>query len=326
MVLSYWSDPDLGFAGDDFIGIDTSLQISYCYNSDNDDESVDGGYGSNPPAIGYLYLQNPSVPSVQSDSGLVDGKWRKGIRNTRIGANVPGLKSMGPVPGFGDPVLGKYNGTGQWYNIMQGLKEYGDTIVDPNTFQQVKIALAGDPVAKTGWYEGEGWPGGPSLGGDRRLYTSTEKFTLAPGDTQEIVIAIMLARGTSNINSITELRNVATQVKDFYYSQFVTGIQDKSVQPNEFVLHQNYPNPFNPSTVISWQLAVGSHVSLKIFDVLGNEIATLVNEEQPVGRYSIKFNTTNNNQLTTNSLPSGVYFYQLRAGNFVQTKKIIVLK
>jgi len=93
-----------------------------------------------------------------------------------------------------------------------------------------------------------------------------------------------------------------------------------------FSLEQNFPNPFNPTTVISWQLAVGSSVTLKVFDVLGSEVATLVDEEQPSGNYSIIFDTTNNPQLTTNSLPSGVYLYQLRAGNFVETKKLVITK
>jgi len=69
-----------------------------------------------------------------------------------------------------------------------------------------------------------------------------------------------------------------------------------------------------------------SSVTLKVFDVLGSEVATLVDEEQPSGNYSIIFDTTNNPQLTTNSLPSGVYLYQLRAGNFVETKKLVITK
>ncbi|MCK9211877.1 MAG: T9SS type A sorting domain-containing protein [Ignavibacteriaceae bacterium] len=94
--------------------------------------------------------------------------------------------------------------------------------------------------------------------------------------------------------------------------------------PSAYKLEQNYPNPFNPETVISWQLAAGSFVTLKVYDVLGNEVATLVNEEQPAGSYQVNFNT----QLTTNNkqLSSGIYFYQLRAGNFVQTKKMILLR
>jgi len=101
---------------------------------------------------------------------------------------------------------------------------------------------------------------------------------------------------------------------------------ESPVFPSEFALYQNYPNPFNPETVISYQLSVLSKVTLKVFDVLGKEITTLVNEEQSAGKYSVKFETSNNTQLTTNTLPSCVYFYQLRAGNLVETKKMLLLR
>ncbi|MFA6026080.1 MAG: T9SS type A sorting domain-containing protein [Ignavibacteriaceae bacterium] len=100
-----------------------------------------------------------------------------------------------------------------------------------------------------------------------------------------------------------------------------TNIVEKSKEvPTSFSLSQNFPNPFNPSTIISWQLAVGAHVTLKVFDVLGNEVATLVNEEQPVGSYQVEFSSKNT------EISSGVFFYQLRAGEFVQTKKMILMK
>jgi uncharacterized delta-60 repeat protein len=88
--------------------------------------------------------------------------------------------------------------------------------------------------------------------------------------------------------------------------------------PSEFFLYQNYPNPFNPSTVISWQLPVASQVSLKIYDILGREVATLVNEEKPAGSYEVKFNASN--------LASGIYFYQFKASQFVSTKKLVLIK
>lgn len=87
---------------------------------------------------------------------------------------------------------------------------------------------------------------------------------------------------------------------------------------SSYILTQNYPNPFNPSTVISYQLPVSSDVTLKVFDVLGNEIETLVNEEKPVGTYEITW--------YAEQLPSGVYFYQLKAGDFISTKKMILMK
>lgn len=89
-----------------------------------------------------------------------------------------------------------------------------------------------------------------------------------------------------------------------------------------FTLNQNYPNPFNPSTVISYRLPVTSNVSLKVYDILGNEIATLVNEEKSAGEYEVEFNTSSINHQPS----SGIYFYQLKAGNFTQTKKMILLK
>jgi len=98
----------------------------------------------------------------------------------------------------------------------------------------------------------------------------------------------------------------------------VTNQEEISILPGDFVLNQNYPNPFNPTTKISWQSPVGSMQTLKIYDVLGNEVATLVNEEKSAGYYEVAFDGS--------SLPSGIYFYRLTAGEFVQTKKMMLMK
>ncbi len=101
--------------------------------------------------------------------------------------------------------------------------------------------------------------------------------------------------------------------------------------PDEFELLQNYPNPFNPSTVISYRLPVRSFVSLKIYDILGNEIATLVNEEKQPGSYEVEFDVAQYSNLSSGSstrvsYASGVYLYQLKAGSFIQTKKMVFIK
>jgi photosystem II stability/assembly factor-like uncharacterized protein len=88
--------------------------------------------------------------------------------------------------------------------------------------------------------------------------------------------------------------------------------------PINYFLSQNYPNPFNPSTKITYSLPNTGMVQIKVFDLLGQEIATLVNEEKPVGTYEVNWNAAN--------LPSGVYFYRIQAGSFVQTRKMILLK
>jgi N-acetylneuraminic acid mutarotase len=102
------------------------------------------------------------------------------------------------------------------------------------------------------------------------------------------------------------------------YAPPISDVEQDFNLPTEFSLEQNYPNPFNPSTKISWQSPVSCWQTLKVFDVLGNEIATLVDEYKPTGTYELTWNAAN--------LPSGVYFYQLRASSFVDTKKMILLK
>jgi hypothetical protein len=97
-----------------------------------------------------------------------------------------------------------------------------------------------------------------------------------------------------------------------------TIVEELETELEYFNLHQNYPNPFNPNTRINYQIPEQSFVTLKIFDVLGKEIDTLVNEEKPAGKYKVEFDG--------NGLPSGVYFYQLQAGSFVETKKMILLR
>jgi hypothetical protein len=105
-----------------------------------------------------------------------------------------------------------------------------------------------------------------------------------------------------------------------YFSSLQTGINypNSDASPDNYFLEQNFPNPFNPTTKISFSIPKLSSVTLKVYDVLGNEIETLVNEEKPVGTYELTWNAAN--------LPSGVYFYQIRADNFIQTKKMILLK
>ncbi len=104
------------------------------------------------------------------------------------------------------------------------------------------------------------------------------------------------------------------------HSLNITSIEEEQFNglPTEYELNQNYPNPFNPITVISWQSPVSSWQTMKVYDVLGNEVATLVNEYKSAGRYEVYFNGS--------GLTSGIYFYKISSGSFVETKKMILLK
>ena len=100
----------------------------------------------------------------------------------------------------------------------------------------------------------------------------------------------------------------------------VTSVSNQSINPGKYNLSQNYPNPFNPTTTINYVVPKRSLVIIKVYNILGKEVATLVNEEKPAGHYSIKLSADKY------KLSSGVYFYRMQAGNFVVTKKLVLMK
>jgi hypothetical protein len=110
------------------------------------------------------------------------------------------------------------------------------------------------------------------------------------------------------------------QIVGFWYVQHsvITGLNPTANLPAEFSLEQNYPNPFNPSTTIMYQLPRSSMVRLSVYDVLGREVAVLVDERKNAGSYEVKFDAV--------GLASGVYLYRLQAGEYVGTKKLLLIK
>jgi hypothetical protein len=102
------------------------------------------------------------------------------------------------------------------------------------------------------------------------------------------------------------------------YNKVASGVKRDELLPHHYNLGQNFPNPFNPSTEIQFSLPHRNFVTLKIFDLLGREVATLVSEELSAGNYSTRWDAA--------GMPSGVYFYRLQAGEFVETKKLLLLR
>jgi len=98
----------------------------------------------------------------------------------------------------------------------------------------------------------------------------------------------------------------------------IVSVKSDEITPISFALKQNYPNPFNPTTIIKYQIPELSFVTLRVYDVLGNEIATLVNEEKPSGYFELEFDAT--------ALPSGIYFYRFQVGSYIETKKMVLMK
>ena len=146
-----------------------------------------------------------------------------------------------------------------------------------------------------------------------------DNFTFNPGDTQVVVMAQMMAKGSNNKNSVTKLKQLSDNVYNSYKGGNISiGINQISQIANSFMLYQNYPNPFNPVTTIKFQIPENTFTSLKIYDVAGKEISTIVNENLSRGEYEYLWNA--------NSFPSGIYFYRLETESYTQTRKMILVK
>ncbi len=132
-------------------------------------------------------------------------------------------------------------------------------------------------------------------------------------DTAYIYVMLVSERDSVHIGSYF-------LVDDIAYAGTATGVaeQPQSAKPAVFALDQNYPNPFNPTTTIKYELPKTSMVKLSVFDLLGREVATLVNERKDAGAYQVRFDGS--------ALPSGIYFYRIVAGDFVQTRRLALVK
>jgi hypothetical protein len=146
-----------------------------------------------------------------------------------------------------------------------------------------------------------------------------------------IIVTADLTSATASDSVAIDLRVASKDANGFTVDQVVspafavgnwkivgTGVPTQEGPPARFALEQNYPNPFNPATTIRYELPKATKVSLRIYNVLAQLVATLVNERQEPGYHQFQWNASN--------VPSGIYFYRLQAGDFVETKKLILLK
>lgn len=155
--------------------------------------------------------------------------------------------------------------------------------------------------------------------------STVEKYTYRSSDGTPLVLLYKVNGGdhtwpgASFPNYVTN-RDIDANVEIWnFFRQFTTAVEAfRTPIPECFLLSQNYPNPFNPSTTIEYQLPIQAYVSLRVFNMLGQEVVALVSEEQGAGYKSVDFNG--------GELPSGVYLYRLQAGDFVATKKLVLLK
>ncbi len=207
VFVALWTDTDIGDAGDDFEGCDTLLQLGYAYNAYLTDSEYDQ-FGLPPPAFGYTLLQGPIVPSAGDEATFNFGR-RADYRNLPM--TTFWYKGTGTA--ISDPPLRDYSGTLRWYKILNGYIPTNDNMNDlhrqiigsgPNMGEPTLFPMAGDPVSDYGDVDGQGWNPGP---GGRRFAMCSGPFYMEPGDTQEVVLAMVGGLGTDNINSISHLKD-----------------------------------------------------------------------------------------------------------------------
>ncbi len=192
--VSLWSDPDLGQSSDDLVGCDTTLSLGFCYNGTNSDNI----YGSTPPSVGMDFFQGPlNYTGNPADTAIMWG-----------GQKFPGYKNL-PMSSFAKYINGTDPKSGtETYNFMQGKNADGSPLPNGTHFM-----VPGDPVAGTGDLDGS-----PA---DRRMFLTTGPFTFRPGDSTEVVAAIIVGQGSDRITSVSALK---------FYDKFAQTAYNKNFQ------------------------------------------------------------------------------------------------
>ena len=269
MYISLWADPDLGGAGDDLVGSDTTLSLGYCYNATNNDNT----YGSLPPAVGYDFFQGPLI--FTGDNADTAKMW---------GQKWPQYVNLG-MASFNKYINGTDPQNYRWtYQYMNGLdaSQGGAPVIDPTTGDTTTFFGNGDPVTGTGFIDAN-----PA---DRRYMLSTGPINFAPGDSTEIIAAMVVGQCGDRLSSITHLKFLDAAAQDAFDKDFQ--VEQPPVAP-EVVAHalenvitlewSNAPEiqhgsfPFQGYAVLQGESPSGPWKVLATYDVKDN-VRTVVEE------------------------------------------------
>jgi photosystem II stability/assembly factor-like uncharacterized protein len=338
------------------LGISSTPVLNNIYRTTNGGKKWDYLLYHNPTYISFFVFDRSEPEAVYS--ALTQGKLNRSFDYGTTWENVnlpdhPGgtllyslaISSDDPNLLYLSSIYGVYKSTNRgeiWDSLSISINQnYNELYLDPVNSQTLYIVIRNKGVFKStdggkGWFE-------KNDGLINLNFSSNVNLVINPKNTEEIYLAAdsvlyqsinggdkwnlmeptpqmqkiyTIALDTSSGNRIF----LGGNLPGIYALDLVTSVEEGREQklPHAIGLYQNYPNPFNPTTRIEYQVSRTENVVLKIYDVLGREISTLVNEEKSPGNYQVEFNA--------NGLSSGIYFYQLSAGNFISAKKMVVLK
>jgi hypothetical protein len=241
--LVQWSDVDNGDAGDDYTGCDVPRSLGYTYNG----KAFDLTYGVQVPAVGYTFFQGPIVSTGNPvDSAVFRLKYRHGYKNLGMTTFVFFINGNAT---YVDPDFG-VGGDIQWYRLMNAqITSSGAPFINPLTNEPTKFTLNGDPVSGTGWIDGTYG----LIPGDRRQCQVTGPFTLANGDTQEVVVAHVVGLGSDRISSIAVLRWYSDLAQTAYNNLFNIPFPPPTPKPEVAALDKQIVlNWVDPGGVENW--------------------------------------------------------------------------
>jgi len=312
-LLNYWTNggtpPSSSTAFAALMAQANVMKIEHCkYNKD----VIDAMFRqvNNTEVIPYANNQIPGiVHAVNYDMGRYLSAYSDvDYQNTGNGAYNSGYSYRNDgvdIQACNDPFSNGYNvgwtQTGEWLKYTVNIASSGTynvlvNVSAPNTGGKIILSLNGTTIGSI--------LDVPATGGWQNWQYITIPNVWLPQGTNSLQVRLFF--GNFNLSYI-KFDLIAVDVEN-----------EDTNTPTEFSLNQNYPNPFNPLTNISWQSPTSGWQTVKIYDVLGNEIATLVDEYRNAGYYELEFDASN--------LPSGIYFYKLNTGNYTDTKKLILLK
>lgn len=299
--FAIFCDPDIGTQTLNYLGCDSARNLGYAFYADSN--VVWGAYGMN-------VLRGP-INKLTGDTLYMTSFARMGTSHIC-------------ETGGGEPY--------EAYNFMKGYKKDHSSYLNPVYSPPVKTKYIfnGDPETNTGWTYAKGFINNcvgfdsttidTVYPGDVRFIMGmgADNLVISPGDTQKIYISQMVAKGSSNLNSVTKVKRLSDMVNYVFKNEIIYDMENNCYNPNipfDFSLSQNYPNPYNVITTIQFTISKSANVKLAIYDILGREVSVPINRDYNPGYYQISFDAS--------GLASGIYFYRMEIiDNAGSTQKI----